>query len=145
MNSLFSKDQFLLTNTWPLFKKYLFNYLFICLFVYLFWERERVQAGEGQRERERIPSRLCTVSTEPHTEFKLRNHEIMTWTDIELDAQPTEPPRRARNRIITIWKMVRYFVICPAIYFMYFHEKMGIFWKHQTSKSVRLTIHIHII
>ena len=35
---------------------------------------------EGQREREgeRIPSRLCTVSTEPHVELDLTSHEIMT-------------------------------------------------------------------
>ena len=38
------------------------------------------QVGEGQRERERerIPSRLCTVSTEPDTGLKLMNHEITT-------------------------------------------------------------------
>ena len=48
---------------------------FLCLFltfIYLFWERERGRvsalAGEGQRERkrERIPSRLHSVSMEPN-------------------------------------------------------------------------------
>ena len=36
--------------------------------------------GEGQREkgRERIPSRLHTICTEPHMELQLRNLEIMT-------------------------------------------------------------------
>ena len=37
--------------------------------------------GEGQKEREereRIPSRLLAVSTEPNGELHLRNHEIMT-------------------------------------------------------------------
>ena len=39
-----------------------------------------VRAGEGQRERERerIPSRLCTVCTEPNVGLDLMNHEIMT-------------------------------------------------------------------
>ena len=39
-------------------------------------EREREQAGEGQRDR--LPSRLCTVSAEPNTGLELANHEIMT-------------------------------------------------------------------
>ena len=35
--------------------------------------------GEGQREqRERIPSRLCNVNTEPDTRLDLTNREIMT-------------------------------------------------------------------
>ena len=37
---------------------------------------ERAQAEEGQRER--IPSRLCTVSTEPKVGLKLTNQEIVT-------------------------------------------------------------------
>ena len=41
-------------------------------------ESETAQVGEGQRERERIASRLCTVSTEPHAGLELTNHEIMT-------------------------------------------------------------------
>ena len=31
-----------------------------------------------QRERERIPCRFCTVSTEPYTELEPTNHEIKT-------------------------------------------------------------------
>ena len=56
----------------------------VCLFVFkfIYFERqtECVCAGEGQRERgrERIPSRLHTVSTEPNTGLDLRNSEIMT-------------------------------------------------------------------
>ena len=36
--------------------------------------------GEGQRERERdrIPSRLCTVSMEPDKGLRLGNYEIVT-------------------------------------------------------------------
>ena len=38
------------------------------------------QAGEGQRERERkrIPSRLCAVNVEYDTGLDPTNHEIMT-------------------------------------------------------------------
>ena len=41
---------------------------------------ERETDGEGQRERdrERIPSRLHTVSTEPDARLDLTNHEIVT-------------------------------------------------------------------
>ena len=42
-------------------------------------ERERASAGEGQRERgrEKIPSRLRTVSAEPNAGLQLTNCEIM--------------------------------------------------------------------
>ena len=40
------------------------------------FERERAQVGEGRRER--IPSRLCTISTEPNAGLKLTTREIMT-------------------------------------------------------------------
>ena len=41
--------------------------------------RERERAGEGEREgdTERIPSRLCTVNTEPDEGLELRNQEVM--------------------------------------------------------------------
>ena len=41
------------------------------------WER----TGEGQRmrERKRILSRLCTISTEPAVGLDATNHEITTW------------------------------------------------------------------
>ena len=32
--------------------------------------------------RERIPSRFCTVSTEPSAGLKLTNREIMTWAEV---------------------------------------------------------------
>ena len=34
--------------------------------------------GGAERVRERIPSRFCTVSVEPHAELELMNREIMT-------------------------------------------------------------------
>ena len=45
-------------------------------------ERERERAHKwgrnGERERERIPSRLYTVSTEPGVGLEPRNHETVT-------------------------------------------------------------------
>ena len=42
-------------------------------------ERARVHTrGEGQREREKIPSRLHTVSAEPHMGLYFPNREITT-------------------------------------------------------------------
>ena len=51
--------------------------------MYLFiWERQREhEQGRGkkrERGRERIPSRLCTVITEPDVGLELTNREIMT-------------------------------------------------------------------
>ena len=34
--------------------------------------------GGAERRRERIPGRLCTVSTEPNMGLELRDHEIVT-------------------------------------------------------------------
>ena len=34
--------------------------------------------AERARDRERIPSRLCTVSSKPEAGLELTNHEIMT-------------------------------------------------------------------
>ena len=34
--------------------------------------------GADKRARERIPSRLCVVTTKPNAGFDLTNHEIMT-------------------------------------------------------------------
>ena len=37
-----------------------------------------LRVGERQRERERIPSRLCTVSTDADVGFDLTSHETIT-------------------------------------------------------------------
>ena len=42
-------------------------------FVYLFRERESMGEGQRKSERERIPSRLCTVSTELNMGFDPTN------------------------------------------------------------------------
>ena len=49
--------------------------------VYLFILRGRTEQGRGrerERGRERIPSRLCAVSTEADVGLDTTNHEIMT-------------------------------------------------------------------
>ena len=48
-----------------------------CLF-FLFEERQSTCASEQGRDRERIPSRLHAISTEPDTGPDLTNREIMT-------------------------------------------------------------------
>ena len=52
--------------------------MFLSLFIY--FERESVRAGRTERgkEREKIPSRLPVVSTEPDAGLKLMKCEIMT-------------------------------------------------------------------
>ena len=58
--------------------------VFSWLFFVLFFEREREREREREmqiergKEKERIPGRLCTVSTEPDVGFNLLNREIMT-------------------------------------------------------------------
>ena len=46
------------------------------MFIYSFSERERERAQVGGAERERIPSRLPSVSTEPNVGLDLMNREI---------------------------------------------------------------------
>ena len=41
----------------------------------------RERGTEGQREGDRIPSRLHTVSAEPDVGLKLTKHEIMIWAE----------------------------------------------------------------
>ena len=65
------------------------------VFIYLFWEREREQAGEGQREkgRQRIPWRLCAVCTEFSAGLEHMNYGIMTCAIIK--NQMLNPPSHA--------------------------------------------------
>ena len=56
-------------------------------------ERERTSGIGAERGRERIPSRLCTISTEPEVGLEPTNHKIMTSAENhELATEPTEPP-----------------------------------------------------
>ena len=53
--------------------------LFFFFFFNLFVLRDNKGGRpEGDRERERIPSRLCSVSEEPDAVLVLTDHEIMT-------------------------------------------------------------------
>ena len=50
------------------------------MFIYFQRKKEREHKhGRGrERGRERVPSRLCTVSTEPHMGLNLTNPEMVT-------------------------------------------------------------------
>ena len=52
--------------------------VFFFRFIYFERERENTSGGGAERGRERIPSRLYTVSLEPDTVLEFMNHEIMT-------------------------------------------------------------------
>ena len=53
------------------------------MFVYLEHTRAREQARGRERGRERIPSRLCTVSTESDMGLELTHCEIVTSNEIK--------------------------------------------------------------
>ena len=62
--------------------EYLF---FLSLFVLRERERTHVHTSKGrggERGRERIPNRLCSVSVEPDMGLGPMNHEVMTWAEI---------------------------------------------------------------
>ena len=52
--------------------------------------------GEGQRqeERERIPSRLCTVSPELDAGLELLTGEVATWAETKSRTEPPRAPQR---------------------------------------------------
>ena len=53
--------------------KYFFKFIYLCL-----RDRESEQGKGKERGRDRIPSKLRTVSTEPDAELELTNLEITT-------------------------------------------------------------------
>ena len=64
------------------------------LFMFIYFERERERRGR-ERGRERIPSKLCTVSREPDMGLNVLNHEIMARAKInEQTTQQTLLDRR---------------------------------------------------
>ena len=69
---------FLIQEKAPLGFSDLSLHFFLSLFIR--FERESIQVGEGQREREgeRIPSRLCTVSAKPDVGLEPTDCEIVT-------------------------------------------------------------------
>ena len=57
-------------------------FFFLIFKVYLFILREE-ESGGGSKERGRVPSRLCAVSTELDTKLELTNREIIIWVKIK--------------------------------------------------------------
>ena len=89
-NRMIECSLFLPHGEFLLLKLFLSCFFFL-MFIY-FWQREREQAGEGQREREtRIWSRLSTVSAKPNMELK--SWTVRSQPEPKLEAQLTEPPR----------------------------------------------------
>ena len=61
----------------------LYSVLTIFLIFFTYFERERERERDAERGRERIPSRLCTVSTQPEGGLELTDCEIMTRAKIK--------------------------------------------------------------
>ena len=71
-------------------------------FIFLmFILKESMSRGGAEREgRERIPRRLCGVSTEPNVGLDLTNHEIMNWAKIkESDTWGTWMAQSVKHRL----------------------------------------------
>ena len=60
--------------------------VFVFKFIYLFFEGDKDSTSGGwdrEKGRERIRSRICTVTPEPDVGLELTNCEIMTWAEIQ--------------------------------------------------------------
>ena len=85
---------------WPCSRFYNFSsnhYLqeMLLSFFLSYFERKCKQVrGREKQEKERIPSRLHAVSTEPDVGLKLMNSEIMTWAEADclMDWATQVPP-----------------------------------------------------
>ena len=67
--------------------------------------------SRGRGERERIPSRLCTVSMKPDVGLEPTNYEIMTRTKIKswMLNRLSHPGAPASSPFLTVWfSHVRY-------------------------------------
>ena len=69
-----------------------FMYIIFYIFFYVYLERGRKQAGEGQIRGDRIPSRLGDTSSELDVGLELIDCEIMTQAKIK---SQTESPRNS--------------------------------------------------
>ena len=101
-------------------------FFFLFKFIYLFL-REREQAGEGQRER--IPSRLCTVSTEPNMGLEPTNwdhdpSQNQTVNQLSHAGALCEPSLMALPSISSFSNSVRKYSI--TYFFPYPHMKLVI-------------------
>ena len=59
------------------------KHLNVYLFIFERETREHKQGGQRERGRDRVPSRLHTVHTEPDAGLQLMNCEIMTCAEIK--------------------------------------------------------------
>ena len=58
----------------------------IIIIKFVYFERAWAHRRGRESERERIPSRLLTISAEPSAGLDLMNREIMTWAETKLGA-----------------------------------------------------------
>ena len=73
----------LLPSPFPPFHIFIY-FLFVFNVYYLFLRETESKWGRGRETgRERIPSSLCTVSTEPDAGLEPMTHDIMTWAEIK--------------------------------------------------------------
>ena len=85
----------------------------------------RVGGRDRERGRDRIPSRLRAVRTEPNAGLDLRNHEIMTWASWMLNRQ-SHPGAPAifhvltANSEINIYESLFLFQNCIVNCFLFF-------------------------
>ena len=115
--------------------------LFFFKFIYLFWERQSTRVGEAERGRDRIPSRPCTISTEPDAGLELTNCEIMTSAKIK---SPTlnqlhhscTPPRLFFKYLtftlpLTLEKQFCFFLNLLRFFFKFNY----LFWQRQKQRE----------
>ena len=66
----------------------LYIFIMIIYYIYVFnllWERESKWVKDRERGRERIPSRLRSISTKHDAEGEHTVHEIMNWAEMKSD------------------------------------------------------------
>ena len=86
---------------WPLNHSLKF-FFFLSLFILRGKQHEQ---RRGRERRERISSRLHAVSTEPDVGLDLRNHEIMTWAEIQSEALNQLSHPGAPRRLYFKWRL----------------------------------------
>ena len=83
------------------------------MFIYFERERDSITWGgaqrEGERERERIPSRLHAVSAEPHAGLELTNCEIATRAEAK-SRMLNQPSHPGALRVCAFFFFQRFFI-----------------------------------
>ena len=79
LRMLSSLGRFVFIHNLNLCRKTAFFFFFIML-VYLFWEREHMWVGEGQREN--LKQAVC-CPCRTNSGHRLMNREIMTWAEVK--------------------------------------------------------------